>query len=80
MTASDCINALLLRLGQQKYTSNKRTRTASLLIRVVADLSPYELQNQENLMDLLVSVVHSLTSEGDATLASKLRKVFMNFH
>ena len=77
MTASDCINALLLRLGQQKYTSNKRTRTASLLIRVVADLSPYELQNQENLMDLLVSVVHSLTSEGDATLASKLRKVFM---
>lgn len=77
MSAFSCIEELLSRLGKQTL-SQARTRTASLLIRVVADLSPYELQNQANLADLLISVIHSLTSEGDITLASKLRKVFID--
>ena len=76
ISAYNCIIALLKKLSDQ--AGSKRTRTASLLIRVVADLSPYELQNQADLADLLISVIHSLTGEGDITLASKLRKVFIN--
>ena len=77
MSAKDCIDHLLAKLGNSNNQSDFRTRTASLLIRVVADLSPYELYNQKSLSDLLISVIHSLTNEGDITLASKLRKVFI---
>lgn len=78
MTAADCITLLLARLRacSTKFTK-KRIRTGALLIRVVADLSPYEIKYENELSETLISVIHSLIFDGDVTVASKLRKVFI---